>query len=102
MLSILHRSRISSFIVEKNKNLLEVYYLRHAKLCHSYSFNILQDSKVVGIEKFKELEETNETLQKEIQKLERAQSDTERLVSKETISVCLQFCCGCCCKRVLS
>ncbi|XP_045172088.2 peripheral-type benzodiazepine receptor-associated protein 1-like isoform X4 [Mercenaria mercenaria] len=37
------------------------------------------DSKVVSAEKYKELEETNETLKKEIQKLERAQSDTERL-----------------------
>ena len=34
----------------------------------------------MSAERYKELEETNETLKKEIQKLERAQSDTERLV----------------------
>ncbi|XP_052272228.1 peripheral-type benzodiazepine receptor-associated protein 1-like isoform X3 [Dreissena polymorpha] len=37
------------------------------------------DSKLVSIERFKELEETHETLKGEIVKLERAQSDTERL-----------------------
>jgi len=36
---------------------------------------------VVSSERYKELEEINETLKKEIVKLERAQSDTERLVT---------------------
>ncbi|XP_052800298.1 RIMS-binding protein 3-like isoform X4 [Mya arenaria] len=38
-----------------------------------------QDSKVVSSERYRELEDTNEVLKQEIAKLERAQSDTERL-----------------------
>ena len=45
------------------------------------SLLFFQDSKIVDAEKYKELLDTNETLKKEITKLEKAKSETERLVS---------------------
>lgn len=45
------------------------------------------------LKKLKELETTNETLQKELSKLEKAREDTEKLVSKFDIKgVDLKFC----------
>lgn len=43
-------------------------------------FLILQSAQA-DLKKLKELETTNETLQKELGKLERAKEDTEKLVS---------------------